>query len=46
MPGGALVGGVAGAAVGALAADITRPRRAHRCYYSEYYQRRICRSRN
>jgi hypothetical protein len=46
MPGGALVGGVAGAAVGALAADVTRPRRAHRCYYSEYYQRRICRSRN
>lgn len=44
-PGGAIVGGVAGAAVGAVAADMTRPRRHNRCYYSEYYQRRVCRSR-
>ena len=42
--GGAIIGGVAGAAVGAVAADMTRTRRHSRCYYSEYYQRRVCRN--
>ena len=42
---GAVIGGVAGAAVGAVAADLTRPRHRTRCYYSEYYQRRVCRTR-
>ena len=44
-PQGAIIGGVAGAAVGAVAADMTRPRYRSRCYYSEYYQRRVCRAR-
>ena len=44
-PQGAIIGGVAGAAVGALAADMTRSSRRSHCYYSEYYQRRVCRNR-
>lgn len=44
--GGAVIGGVAGAAAGAVVADATRPRhRGHHCYYSDRYERRVCRYR-
>lgn len=43
-PQGAIIGGVVGAAAGVITADVTRPRHRNNCYYSEYYQRRVCRS--